>query len=165
MAETRTVIIGVIVLVLLVVFGGGILSAIFNSIGGGESNVTGGKSSNRCAANPRNSQCGAGGEGGANSNNNNYLQDGSGKLVMFYTDWCGYCKQLKPVWDQVERDYPELVTRVNADNRPELARAFSIKGYPTILWASNGLDDNSSVESYEGGYDYESIVNFLNNRF
>jgi thioredoxin 2 len=61
-------------------------------------------------------------------------------LVDFYADWCGPCKMMAPVLDQVarERTGRVLVAKVDTDANPMLARKFSIASIPTLITFSGG---------------------------
>jgi len=87
-----------------------------------------------------------------------------GKLVLFYTTWCGYCKELKPVWAKLQKTYPDMVVGIDADNADKLRQAFSVTGYPSIYWCPNGLNEPSSAENYDGDRDYKSLAKFLKSK-
>ena len=57
-------------------------------------------------------------------------------IVDFYADWCGPCKMVSPVLDQLSKDYEGKlrVFKVNTDEEQELSAAFGIQSIPTILF-------------------------------
>lgn len=60
-------------------------------------------------------------------------------LVDFYADWCGPCKMLGPVLEEVSREHPELsIIKVNVDENEELARMYAVMSIPTILLFRDG---------------------------
>lgn len=60
-------------------------------------------------------------------------------LVDFYAPWCGPCKMIAPVVEQVASDAPEVkVIKVNADNAPDLMSQYGVRGIPTLLLLNNG---------------------------
>ena len=60
-------------------------------------------------------------------------------LVDFYADWCGPCKMIAPIIDEVAAENPDLtVGKVNVDEAPELAQRFGISSIPTLLSFKNG---------------------------
>ncbi len=60
-------------------------------------------------------------------------------LVDFYADWCGPCKQLSPVLDDMARQRPDLkVVKVNFDHDKRLAREYGVTSLPTLVVFENG---------------------------
>ncbi|QBG35724.1 thioredoxin [Litorilituus sediminis] len=60
-------------------------------------------------------------------------------LVDFYAPWCGPCKMIAPIIEQVAQENPELkVVKVNADNNQALMAQFGIRGIPTLLLVNEG---------------------------
>lgn len=59
-------------------------------------------------------------------------------IVDFYADWCGPCKKVAPVLEEIAKEYAgELyVYKVNVDDDPELAERFHIRSIPTICFIS-----------------------------
>lgn len=69
------------------------------------------------------------------SDNWNYL--GSRPAVIdFYAEWCGPCKMLAPVLDDVAEEYKDKIDvyKVNVEDEEELAAKFGIRGVPSILF-------------------------------
>lgn len=67
-------------------------------------------------------------------------------LVDFWATWCGPCRMLSPIVDQVAEEHPEVkVGKVNVDEQPELAQQFDIMSIPTLLVFRNGQKVNESV--------------------
>lgn len=67
-------------------------------------------------------------------------------LLDFYADWCGPCRMVSPLVEKIAEDYPEyLVCKINVDEEPELAAAFSVSSIPTLVVLENGKIINQSV--------------------
>ena len=80
------------------------------------------------------------------------IADGK-KAVLFYADWCGHCKKLKPDWDAAAKDANKEETKMIKVNCGEgtkedkaIMEKYNIDGYPTII-----IFDNGTPSTYEGG--------------
>ena len=70
--------------------------------------------------------------------------EGEGKiLVDFYADWCGPCKMLGPVMDEISKDY--TVYKVNVDDNQDLAVKYAVTAIPTLIVIKNGEETNRTV--------------------
>jgi thioredoxin-like negative regulator of GroEL len=56
-------------------------------------------------------------------------------LIDFSTTWCGWCKKLHPILEQIAEQYDGqiYVYTLDADKEPELAALFAVSGYPTVV--------------------------------
>ena len=60
-------------------------------------------------------------------------------LIDFYADWCGPCKMVSPVIDEIADENPQyLVCKVNVDEEQQLAEQFGVSGIPTLVVMRNG---------------------------
>lgn len=61
-------------------------------------------------------------------------------IVDFWATWCGPCRMLTPILDEVEEEMPEQiqVVKVNVDDADEIAAQFRIMSIPTLLFFKNG---------------------------
>ena len=66
-------------------------------------------------------------------------------LLDFFADWCGPCRMVSPIVDEIAEEHPEyLVGKINVDAEPELAGAFSVMTIPTLVVMKNGEIVNKS---------------------
>ena len=75
-----------------------------------------------------------------NTNFDDLLQDGKLVIVDFWATWCGPCRMLSPLLDEVEEEMADKVTvvKVNVDDADEIAMKFRIMNIPTLLFFKNG---------------------------
>ena len=67
-------------------------------------------------------------------------------LVDFWATWCGQCRMLSPIVDEVASEHPDVkVGKINVDEQPELAQQFGIMSIPTLLVFKNGEKVQESV--------------------
>ena len=68
-------------------------------------------------------------------------------LVDFWATWCGPCKMLAPIMEEIAEEYAGKVKvgKVNVDDEQELAIKFGIMSIPTVLLFENGQPTASSV--------------------
>lgn len=60
-------------------------------------------------------------------------------LVDFWASWCGPCRMLSPIVDEIAQEHPEIkVCKVNVDDEPELAQSFQIMSIPSLMVFKNG---------------------------
>ena len=60
-------------------------------------------------------------------------------LLDFYADWCGPCRMVSPLVDEIAEENPQfLVGKINVDEEPELAQAFGVASIPTLVVMKGG---------------------------
>ncbi len=67
-------------------------------------------------------------------------------LVDFWAAWCGPCRMVSPIVDEIAEERPDVkVCKVNVDDEPELAAAFEVMSIPTLFVIKNGKVVNQSM--------------------
>jgi thioredoxin 1 len=61
-------------------------------------------------------------------------------VVDFWAPWCGPCRMIAPVLEEVAEDYEDkiVIAKVNTDENPQWAMDFGVQGIPTLLFIVNG---------------------------
>ncbi len=79
--------------------------------------------------------------------NQEVLESDKTVLIDFWASWCGPCKMLSPVVDEIaeEVDSSIKVCKVNVDEQRELAMDFQVRSIPTLVVIKNGKVVNQSV--------------------
>ena len=68
------------------------------------------------------------------------IQNGGKKVLLdFYADWCGPCRMVSPIVDEIAQERTDIVVgKVNVDNEPELAGKFGVFSIPTLVVLKDG---------------------------
>lgn len=80
-------------------------------------------------------------------------------LVDFYADWCGPCKIVSPIVQQIARDYKGrlLTVKIDIDKKQRLAAKYRVTAVPTLMLFSGG----SLKETLQGARGYDEIVRVI----
>ncbi len=68
------------------------------------------------------------------------IKSGKPALVDFWAVWCGPCRMVGPVVEEIAKEYEgkAIVGKVDVDNNPGIASKYGIRNIPTILFIKNG---------------------------
>lgn len=67
-------------------------------------------------------------------------------LVDFWADWCGPCKMIAPILDEVAAERPDVkIAKVNVDEEMDLAMQYKVSGIPALLVFRDGKLETRSV--------------------
>lgn len=95
-----------------------------------------------------------------NLNIENFENDNSKKLLYFYMDGCGHCKNFTPTWDEFSNSNTSNITthKIERSNAQDKLETYNINGFPTILL----LDENNvKIKEFSGERTIEGLQSFV----
>ena len=74
-------------------------------------------------------------------------------VVDFWAEWCGPCKQIAPILDQIAEEYADRVTvaKINIDDNPQTPQNYGVRGIPTLMLFKNGEIEATKVGALTKG--------------
>lgn len=84
-------------------------------------------------------------------------------LVVFHADFCGFCKQFMPVWQELKSKIPQdklTLLDFQMEKEPEIIQQNDVKGFPDIRLYPQGFPSQNYV-SYQGNRQPDSIMRFV----
>ena len=79
-------------------------------------------------------------------------------LVDFYAEWCGPCKMMEPILDEIDNEYDDIeILKVNTDNFMSIAREYKIMSIPDLKIFENG----KVIKEKSGFMTKDELLKFL----
>jgi thioredoxin 1 len=96
-----------------------------------------------------------------NSFKNEVIEAATPTLVDFWAEWCGPCKMIAPILEDVAKDYVGKlrIAKLNIDDNPKTPAEFGIRGIPTLLLFKNGAMEAQKV----GALSKSQLTAFIDN--
>ena len=84
---------------------------------------------------------------------NDVLKAGTPVLVDYWAEWCGPCKMIAPILDEVSKEYGDRlqVAKLNVDDNREVPAKFGIRGIPTLMLFKAGQLEAQKVGALSKG--------------
>jgi len=74
-------------------------------------------------------------------------------LVDYWAEWCGPCKMIAPILDELSKDYEGKLTvvKINIDENPQTPQRYGVRGIPTLMIFKSGEVDATKVGALPKG--------------
>eukprot|EP00238_Polyblepharides_amylifera_P001619 CAMPEP_0196570874 /NCGR_PEP_ID=MMETSP1081-20130531/1044_1 /TAXON_ID=36882 /ORGANISM="Pyramimonas amylifera, Strain CCMP720" /LENGTH=490 /DNA_ID=CAMNT_0041887555 /DNA_START=80 /DNA_END=1552 /DNA_ORIENTATION=- len=84
-------------------------------------------------------------------------------FIEFYAPWCGHCKKLAPIWEEVAEHFKDnsklVIAKMDSTANDVSSKMFTVKGFPTLYYKKAG---ESEAISYSGDRSKADLINFVN---
>lgn len=89
------------------------------------------------------------------------INNGKDTLVEFYAPWCGHCKKLTPIFEELGtklKDEEVAIVKMDATAN-DVPPQFEVRGFPTLFWLPK--DGKSKPVKYDGGREVDDFVKYI----
>ena len=99
-----------------------------------------------------------------NKFNEDVLNSSKPVLVDFWAEWCGPCKQISPILEEISIEKKDVISiyKINIDDNPETPQKYGVRGIPTIMLFKDGQLIDQKVGSLPKSMINEWIESVLN---
>ena len=68
-------------------------------------------------------------------------------LVDYWAEWCGPCKMIAPILDEIATEYADrvVIAKINVDDNPKTPMRFNVRGIPTLILFKNGQAEGQKI--------------------
>ena len=68
-------------------------------------------------------------------------------LVDYWAEWCGPCKMIAPMLDEIAAEYADkvVIAKINVDDNPKTPMRFNVRGIPTLILFKNGQAEGQKI--------------------
>ena len=95
-----------------------------------------------------------------NEENFNELINSGEVLIDFFATWCGPCRMLSPVLEELSSDRADVrIVKIDVDECPNIARSFGVMSIPTLILFKDGKE----VAKENGFMPKEALIDWINN--
>ncbi|KAK9890375.1 hypothetical protein WA026_010468 [Henosepilachna vigintioctopunctata] len=89
------------------------------------------------------------------------INNGKDTLVEFYAPWCGHCKKLTPIYEELAtklKDEDVAIVKMDATAN-DVPASFEVRGFPTLFWLPK--DSKDKPRNYNGGRELDDFINYI----
>ena len=81
------------------------------------------------------------------------------KILDFYAEWCGPCKAMSPILDQIEDELDDdIIEKYDVEENEEIVEDYSIRSVPTLVF----IKDDEIVSKHVGSLSKEKLLSIIN---
>ena len=99
------------------------------------------------------------------TNFDQFIKDHENVMVDFFAEWCGPCKMLGPIIDEIAEEYKDKnvkIVKLNVEESPQTAQKFGVMSIPTSIYFKNGEVKETGVGLMPKDQIKEKIDNLIN---